>query len=134
VPAHQPRQRVIPTTQKENRHRVAQKSQGFRRDYSIGDAVRSLSDLSPRSSSGVIASLNMHAFAFVKRSDGSFTYGIVAQRTDEFLFFVISVAGHTKLVEKRYWSTCVRLVSPGVLNMLSFVPHVVDEECSLITN
>ena len=129
----QPRKRVIPTTNK-SRHRVAQKLQGFRRDYLIGEALRSPSHMSPRSSSGAIASLNKHDFAFVKRSDGSFSYGIVARRIDESLFFVISGVGHTKLVEKRHWRTCIRLVSPGVPSMLSFVPQLADEEFSLITN
>lgn len=129
----QPRQRAIPTTKK-SRHRVAQKPQGYRRDYSIGDVVRSPSHMIPRSSSGAIASLNKYDFAFVKRSDGSFSYGIVARRIDESLFFVISGVGHTKLVEKRHWRTCIRLVSPGVPSMLSFVPQLVDEEFSLITN
>ena len=110
----------------ERRHQHA----GFRHDYVIGDALRSPShmivDPSSERSLAKIGALQEHDFAFVRRSDGSFSYAILAYRhaspvkgargrtgkgsTEECLTFVVSEIGTTKMVRRRFWSKFVRLV------------------------
>lgn len=134
---------------------------GFRRDYSLGDSARCFSHLifhSPmHQATRAAASLKKHDFAFVRRSDGSYVYSIVAYRQaprvpgeEEFMIFVIDGAGSTKVVERRYWGTFVRLVaaermdldihegmrgSTGPRNPPSPVelePHIQFQECPVL--
>lgn len=64
------------------------------------------------------SSLREHDFAFVRRSEGSFSYAIVAYRStadvggrdEKCLTFVLSRRGETKTVCERHWGACVRLV------------------------
>eukprot|EP00585_Thalassiosira_rotula_P013959 CAMPEP_0196184580 /NCGR_PEP_ID=MMETSP0911-20130528/34230_1 /TAXON_ID=49265 /ORGANISM="Thalassiosira rotula, Strain GSO102" /LENGTH=161 /DNA_ID=CAMNT_0041454799 /DNA_START=33 /DNA_END=515 /DNA_ORIENTATION=- len=71
-----------------------------------------------------VTSLKTHDFAFVKRSDGSFSFAILAYRstkplkgaedtsaTEECMNFVMSDNGATKTVREKHWSEFVRLVS-----------------------
>ena len=64
-----------------------QHHQGFRRDYSIGEIIRSSSHMIiPQTSEQAIQStstLNKHDYAFIKRSDGSYSYAILAYRSME---------------------------------------------------
>lgn len=97
-----------------------QQNKGFRRDYSIGETIRSQCHMiiDPTSEVGL---LNKHDFAFVKRSGGSHSYAILAYRsmelikgttnTEECMVFVISDTGSTKMVRKRDWGEFVHLVS-----------------------
>ncbi len=59
-----------------------QRNKGFRGDYDLGDSARASSHMivEPTSKQALQAagSLNKHDFAFVKRSDGSCTYAILA--------------------------------------------------------
>ena len=63
------------------------KSHGFRPDYSLGDMARSKSHMlietSPEDSFQSVNTLQKQDFAFVKRSDGSYTYCILAFRSLE---------------------------------------------------
>ncbi|KAL3787532.1 hypothetical protein HJC23_013741 [Cyclotella cryptica] len=61
------------------------------------------------------ASLQIHSFAFILRSNGEWTYAILANRPVESghnasLRFVLDTEGRTKVLKSKYWSTCIRLV------------------------
>ena len=103
----------------------------IRKDYALGDTARSSEHItlnlnmnhrsSSSSSSAVsdeVESLQKHDFAFIKRSDGSFTYAILAGRdirnkknckraTEECMTFVMNRAGATKMIRKCHWSEYV---------------------------
>lgn len=134
------------------------KHKGFRRDYRIGDVLRSSADVLAHPTEAqafeAASALNNHDFAFVKRSDGSFTYAILAYRSMERVYkgakqpsvecmtFVMSGEGATKKVARCYWGDHVRLAAAEVappedlppIALLSFVPHMDDEECSAISS
>ena len=71
----------------------------------------------------VVNTLSKHDFAWVKRSDGTYTYAILANRTtgqegyaygstnEEVMVFVIDESGSTKNIRKKYWCEYIRLVS-----------------------
>lgn len=99
----------------------------YRKDYALGETVRSPShmNIEPTSAQAIRAasSLKSNDFAFVKRSDGSFSYAILAYRCmkrfrnsaknkiimEECMVFIVSSTGSTKMVRKRQ-SESVRLV------------------------
>jgi hypothetical protein len=101
---------------------------GFRKDYDLGEAARSTSHMiiEPTSTDAVhaVSSLRAHDYAFVQRTDGSFSYALFAYRCmkpfksrvgnkvvmEECMVFVVSSDGSTKLVRKRQRGF-VRLVS-----------------------
>ena len=61
------------------------------------------------------ASLQIHSFAFICRSNGEWTYAIVANRPIESgpeatIRFVVDEKGNTKIIQCKYWSTRIRLV------------------------
>ena len=107
-----------------------QHENGFRGDYTIGETLRSSSHMSiePFSEQAIqaIGSLDQHDYAFIKRSDGSYSYAILAYRSikpikgannidkvesvEGCMTFVMSEAGATKMVRRRHWSKVVRLV------------------------
>merc|ERR1740139_1041711 len=87
-----------------------------------------------------VSSLNKHVFAFVRRSDGSFSYAIVSrsirpikeqtkniEADEECLTFVMCCRGSTKLVRKRFWRDYVRLVYVPALDKHSVNEHTVSE-------
>ena len=59
-----------------------------------------------------IDSLQTHDFAFVLRSDGRWTYAILADRRKRSLLFVVNTEGDRKKLRKKDWATSVRLVNP----------------------
>jgi len=80
---------------------------GFRRDYELGETVRCQTHMS----TGDTSSLENHDFAFVKRSDGSYSYAILAERSEEFMLFAMNASGATKKISKKHWSSLLCLVS-----------------------
>ena len=110
---------------------------GYRHDYNLGDTARSSSHMiietDAQRAIESIGTLSSHDFAFVKRSDGSYTYSILAYRSssthvdeeslitrppqlqgeevEESMTFVLSNAGCTKLIRKSQWNQCIRLVA-----------------------
>ena len=135
---------------------------GFRRDYRIGDVLRSPADVSHVTEAQAFraaSALEDYDFAFVKRSDGSFSYAILAYRSTELirrgggqalvecLNFVMSDEGATKKVAQGNWSKCVRLpavearreecLSPLTheppIRTVSCVPQT-EDDCSMISN
>ena len=87
-------------------------------------------------SSTALSSLQKHDFAFVKRSNGHYSYAILAYRTssgddspshhndsmksidnggkggEEGMAFVMDNSGSTKMIRKKHWAEYVRLVAP----------------------
>ena len=122
---------------------------GFRKDYKIGETLRTPSHMivEPTDEQACRAadSLDNHDFAFVRRSDGSFSYAIMAYRsveppergnqksTEECMTFAMSGVGSTKKVRKKHWGKYVRLVSMDGLvghppiGMISFDPQMNDD-------
>ena len=94
---------------------------GFRNDYILGDFVRSPSHMIADPTSQDISSLQKHDFAFIKRSNGSYSYAILAfrsfmpikdgTRTEECMTFVMKENGSTKIIRERSWSEFVRPAS-----------------------
>ena len=99
---------------------------GFSQDYTLGETARSPShmiiDLTSEKATSAVNSLSIHDLAFVKRSDGRFTYAILAFRSnekvnnsnqslEECMTFVLSDFGCTKMIKKSQWTESVRLVS-----------------------
>ena len=98
---------------------------GFREDYILGQTARSpshmIAEQTSEKATEAINSLSKHDFAFIKRSDGSFTYSILAFRSDdddksdqlseECMTFVINKSGSSKMLKRSQWSEFVGLVS-----------------------
>ena len=99
----------------------------FRKDYKLGDTLCSpshaTSEPNSRRACRAVSSLRVHDFAFVKRSDGSFSYAILAYRSvrpteksnnksmEECMTFVLSSTGSKKTIFRSKWGKQVRLVS-----------------------
>ena len=101
-------------------------NKGFRRDYTLGETIRHSSHKiihsTPDKAVRAVESLQNQDFAFIKRSDGTYCYAILAQRTristernkgdsDEIMVFVVNESGSTKLLRKSRWRDSVCLVS-----------------------
>jgi len=79
------------------------------RDYELGEAIRSHSDMIAEAAE--VNTLENGEFAFVRRSNGSYSYAILFEHTEDCMVFVIDDAGATKRISKKHWSNMVRLVS-----------------------
>mmetsp|Transcript_26317 Transcript_26317/g.56766 ORF Transcript_26317/g.56766 Transcript_26317/m.56766 type:complete len:299 (+) Transcript_26317:68-964(+) len=60
----------------------------------------------------MINSLRIHDFAFILRSDGRWTYAIIADKQNDTIRFVVDADGCTKTLSKKHWSNSIRLVNP----------------------
>ena len=103
-------------------------SRGFRRDYSIGETIRSPSHMIPNSTFveafQEVCAMKKHDFAFVKRSDGSYSYAILAFRSlepskdgnntnnslEEYMTFVVDTHRSIKVLKKEQWVEYIRPV------------------------
>ena len=93
---------------------------GSRSDYILGDTVRSPSHMIVEDCSEAAlhkaSQLKLHDFAFIKRSDGSWTYAILACRNtsevnnEECMMFVMNETGSIKYIKKRKWASFIRCV------------------------
>jgi len=99
---------------------------GYRPDYKLGQTVRSPSHLLiPTSSQNAIqqiSTLLKHDFAFIKRSNGLYSYAILAYRSNndkkgDSLTFVMDDKGCTKMIRKKYWCEYIRLVNTDDLEL-----------------
>eukprot|EP00956_Cyclotella_meneghiniana_P038816 scaffold160318_cov23-Cyclotella_meneghiniana.AAC.1 len=88
--------------------------------YTIGDVAESSSHMMietcPRAALINACQLKTHDFAFVKRSDGSWTYAILAGHckdidNEEAMVFVMNEKGCTKLIKQRDWAKLIRCVA-----------------------
>jgi hypothetical protein len=92
---------------------------GARNDYSLGDKAKCTSHMiiqdDPQEAFNQISRLKQHDFAFVKRTDGMWTYAILAHRYidegEECMMFVMHQIGSTKTITKRKWVNFVHLVA-----------------------
>jgi hypothetical protein len=92
---------------------------GARNDYSLGDKARCTSHMiirdDPQEAFHQVSRLKQHDFAFVKRTDGLWTYAILAHRYidegEECMLFVMHQRGSTKTITKKKWASLVRLVA-----------------------
>eukprot|EP00584_Thalassiosira_punctigera_P000525 CAMPEP_0172527054 /NCGR_PEP_ID=MMETSP1067-20121228/1837_1 /TAXON_ID=265564 ORGANISM="Thalassiosira punctigera, Strain Tpunct2005C2" /NCGR_SAMPLE_ID=MMETSP1067 /ASSEMBLY_ACC=CAM_ASM_000444 /LENGTH=200 /DNA_ID=CAMNT_0013310713 /DNA_START=131 /DNA_END=733 /DNA_ORIENTATION=+ len=110
---------------------------GFRQDYNLGETLRNTSHMivepRPELASRAADSLKKHDCAFIRRSDGSYSYAILAYRSlappsedeidgknrsgsserslEEVMAFVMDTAGSLKVLKREQWSRLVRLVS-----------------------
>merc|ERR1712029_762603 len=75
----------------------------------LGDSP-SPRDMATNSDPGEIDGLRTHAFAFVLRSDRSWTYAILAGREKDAMLFVVDTEGNTKNLSRDRWPTMVRPV------------------------
>lgn len=124
----------------DNEQPVESHLKGFREDYVIGETIRSQSHMitepTPEQATKAVSTLKKHDFAFIKRSDGSFSYAILAFRSigtdnkinnharyDEEMTFVMCCQGSTKVVRKRHWRKVVRLVYLPSLDEYSSNDH-----------
>ena len=82
----------------------------------IGD-VGSVQDMRLKSDPVRVSLLQIHNFAFVRRSDGQWTYAILAYREgDAALIFVVDTDGGTKTVRRGRWHSHIRLVNGSPRN------------------
>lgn len=88
-----------------------------KRKLELGDIAlpAEIHDTSPQAVQDAAASLPVHSFAFVLRSDGLWTYAIVADRPvleghEASIRFVLNKGGSTKIVKQKYWGRYIRLV------------------------
>mmetsp|Transcript_6253 Transcript_6253/g.10323 ORF Transcript_6253/g.10323 Transcript_6253/m.10323 type:complete len:211 (-) Transcript_6253:1179-1811(-) len=58
-----------------------------------------------------ISSLQKHDFAFILRSDGRWTYAILADKQEKSMLFVVSLRGATKTISRNRFLDNVRLVN-----------------------
>ena len=100
---------------------------GYRPDYKLGQTVRSSSHIKIPTSSEVllqqVSTLMKYDFAFIKRSNGLYSYAILAYRTNDndkkgdSLTFVMDDKGCTKMIRKKYWCEYIRLVNTDDLEL-----------------
>ena len=93
---------------------------GSRSDYILGGKVRSSSHMIVEDCSAAalykVSQLKLHDFAFIKRSDGSWTYAILAYRNrsevdnEVFMMFVMNETGSTRCIKKTQWASFIRCV------------------------
>ena len=113
--------------------------------YVLGDSPRCLSHIliesCPQAALERVSRLNVHDFAFVKRSNGSWSYAILAHRyvdmssNEEHMMFVLSEVGSTKIVKRSQWAKCVSCVAYDVEK--EHVPKTISinkDDCSLISS
>lgn len=95
--------------------------------YVLGETVRSASDMSieqcPQKAAEMASYLKNYDFAFIKRSNGSWTYAILVCRVfltsgnnqknsrEEGMLFVVSDKGCIKMIRKPYWAEFIRVVT-----------------------
>jgi len=113
---------------------------GFRNDYILGDSVRCPSHMIADPTSQDISSLQKHDFAFIKRSNGSYSYAILAFRsfmptkdgtgTEECMTFVMKENGSTKIIREKKWCEFIRPASVKIpRNQASRMAKVATPKC-----
>jgi len=58
-----------------------------------------------------VNSLRIHQFAFVLRSNGTYTYAIVSERREDRIRFVLDEIGSTKMIRQESFGRCIRGVN-----------------------
>ena len=107
---------------------------GFRPDYVLGEYSRHTSHMiMPQDDVHAIQlvnTLSKHDFAFVKRSNGNYSYAMAYrtssysnddddEKKDEGMAFVMDDSGSTKMIRKKHWCEYIRLVSVQDCSMIT---------------
>jgi hypothetical protein len=93
-----------------------------RQDYQLGDLARCPSHMiikpCPQSALEKASQLQNYDFAFIRRTDESWTYAILAKNhlpssdsNEEYMIFVMNTRGSTKIIKKKLWASYVRCVA-----------------------
>jgi negative regulator of sigma E activity len=93
-----------------------------RQDYHLGDLAQCPSHMMiepcPQAALEKASQLRNYDFAFIKRSNESWTYAILAHRhlanfdsSEEHMVFVMNKRGSTKIIKKKHWASYVRCVA-----------------------
>ena len=88
-----------------------------RDDYTLGETARSSSHMMSENCPQSVYQLKNYDFAFVKRSNGSWTYAILAHRSqgssceDEIMMFVTDEKGCTKVIAESDWASFIRCLA-----------------------
>jgi hypothetical protein len=119
---------------------------GARSDYFLGDLARSLSHMMietcPQAALKTASQLQNYDFAFIKRSDESWTYAILAYRhlsnsdsNEEYMIFVMDEEGSTKTIKKKQWASFVRcVVGEDYQSLEEFVHYSIPQYISIDCN
>lgn len=95
---------------------VKSRSRGFRKDYKLGDPSRSAAHMLTAETFAMASNLEAFDFAFVKRTNGQWTYSILAHRSgcadEECMIFVLDRKGSTKSIKRDLWASLIRCVAP----------------------
>lgn len=117
--------------------------------YTLGDTLRSYEDTlhkESRRNSRAIRRLRQYDFAFVKRSNMTWSYAILADRrerkvhasvgkTEEMMIFVIARNGQTKSIFKRHWEKyilCPKDCKNSISDETDRIEKVIEEKNRLI--
>ena len=115
-------------------------------NYDLGDSLQCsshiINDACPQAAIERVSRLNHYDFAFVKRSNGSWSYAILASRfvgmyNDEYMVFVLNKIGSTKVVNRSQWASCVRCVAMIDAGNREEVPKTISinkDDCSMISS
>ena len=105
-------------------------SKGMRSDYTVGDILRSPNHMIPTTTPEAVTSLQVDDYAFIQRSDGSYSYAILGSRTQDSLTFVMCTQGSTKTLSRKRWGELIRLVAPAVQEEKVDDGELVFEKCN----
>ena len=88
-----------------------------RDDYTLGEIVRSFSHMMDVIRPQSVYQLENCDFAFVKRSNGSWTYAMLAHRSrgnsheEEHMMFVLDEKGSSKVIDEKDWARFIRCLA-----------------------
>jgi hypothetical protein len=121
-------------------------------DYNLGDEAKCPSHMiiqdCPQAAFDKVSRLKQHNFAFVRRTDASWTYAILADRhvddsrgDNECMMFVLNQTGLTKTIKRDRWASFVRVVAEEELPEEQLDPSVPSQisldccrdDCSMIS-
>jgi len=131
---------------------------GFRHDYEIGDTIKCPTHMiikpSPKGAVLALNSLEENDYAFIRRSNGSYSYALLARRSfsvkpvkgdksngnmeEECMIFITDMGAicSTKMIRRRHWGDTVRLVSKSEQGLGPHLPTVPNatQEIPCVTN
>eukprot|EP00956_Cyclotella_meneghiniana_P001360 scaffold1462_cov64-Cyclotella_meneghiniana.AAC.1 len=88
-----------------------------RDDYTLGEKARSASHMMDAIHPQSVYQLKNYDFAFVKRSNGSWTYAMLAHRSrgisieEEHMVFVLDEKGSRKVIDEKDWARFIRCLA-----------------------
>lgn len=98
-----------PPTAPSPQRRVKRRPSDFLPHLQLGDAGDG-NDMM-REDFDAVDSLRVHQFAFVLRSNGTYTYAIVSDRKEDRIRFVLDEIGSTKMIRRESFERCIRGVN-----------------------